>query len=125
MLPMTMQPAKQHSFQYQPFSWQGEVVDLNVLLSAVAEAFSSLTAQQQHNVEFRFGCVSLLTDKHSESIMQGQVDLQIEAGVMANGHNALRLPERHLKPQDDVDFFFENLASALQMVRIETNKTAI
>lgn len=119
MLPMTSQPAVMHSFQYQPFSWQGEVVDLNVLLSAVAEAFSSLTAQQQHNVEFRFGCVSLLTDKHAESIMQGQVDLQVEAGVMANGHNTLRLPERHLKPQDDVDFFFEHVATALCSVGLD------
>lgn len=119
MLPMTSQPAVMHSFQYQPFSWQGEAVNLNELLFAAAEAFSTLSAQQQYHVEFRFGCVSLLAHKHSESIMQGQVDLQIEAGVMANGHNALRLPERHFKPQDDVDFFFDNLATALCSVGLD------
>ncbi len=119
MLPMTVQPAAQFSLLNQSFRWQGEVVDINVLLSAAAEAFSSLSAQQQYHVEFRFGCVSLLADKNSESIMQGQVDLQIEAGVMANGRNALRLPERHIKPIDAVDFFFEHLATALCSVCLD------
>ncbi|MBY0419609.1 MAG: hypothetical protein K2W88_16275, partial [Pararheinheimera sp.] len=54
-----------------------------------------------------------MAGRHSEANLPGQVDLQIEAGVMANGHNALRLPERHLVPADAMDVFCVHLATAL------------
>lgn len=113
MLPTTMQPAAQFSLLNQSFRWQGDVVDTKVFFNAVAEAFSSLSAQQQYQTLFSFGGVSLVSGRHTEAILTGQVDLQIEAGVMANGHNALRLPERHLIPADPLDVFFEHLAIAL------------
>lgn len=116
---MTMQPAAQLSLQHQSFSWQGSVVNVKVLFNAVADAFSSLSAQQEYQTHFYFGSVSLSTVRRSEAIKYSQVDLKIESGVMANGHNALRLPERQLKPIDAVDSFCEHLATALCSVGLD------
>jgi hypothetical protein len=113
MMSLATQPAVQLFSQYQSFSWQDSVVNPEPLFNAVAEAFSSLSAQQQYQISFSFGGVSLMAGRHSEANLPGQVDLQIEAGVMANGHNALRLPERHLVPADAMDVFCVHLATAL------------
>ncbi len=119
MLPMTVQPAAQFSLLIQSFRWQGDVVDTQVFFNAVADAFSSSSAQQQYQTLFSFCGVSLVSGRHPNAILTGQVDLKIEAGVMANGHNALRLPERHLKPIDAVDSFFEHMATALCSVGLD------